>query len=577
MRIVFRFIKSYRLSVVVAIALMLVELFVELSHPLLMAHIIDRGILPGRLGEVWLWGGLMIGLSLFGYLCGIINTYYAAHVSQGFAADMRSAMFERLQASSFGLFSRFSASTLMTRLSSDINQLQHAVFLSLRVFLRSPLLIVGSLVMALIVNVRLAVVLLIVTPLLFAALVILLSRGFRLFQKVQVRLDRTNHVLRETLLGMRLIRVFAGSDREKERFHEANIDQKERTIAALRLTEMTIPSLLMVMNISVLIMIWTGTMQVASMRIDVGEAVAVLNYAARITSAFSSVTMMLTSLSRARTAVHRAAEVLELQAERMEESPEKQAAQKQSEGKLVFHHVSFRFPDTDRYVLKDISFQIRTGEATALMGAAGSGKTSLLQLIPQLYETTHGTILIDGKPISSWDLRLLRKQIGYVPQEPALFSGTLRDNLLWGNEKATMQEIIVAAQRAQIHDTIMRLPKQYDTVLEQNAANLSGGQKQRLAIARALLCEPKLLLLDDCTSALDTRTEARLLAALRQYSCTIVMITQKINTAKQVDAILLLEDGKLSAQGRHDQLLQSSALYQRIIQSQKQEGEWYHA
>ncbi|MGF7031279.1 ATP-binding cassette subfamily B protein [Paenibacillus mucilaginosus] len=591
MRTVFRFLQPYRRSMTAAIILMLVELVVELWHPLLLARMIDEGIVPHDFGQVLKWGGLMIGLALLGFISGIINTFYAADASQGFAHDIRQAMFTRLQKVSYAAFGRFPASTLITRLTSDVTQTQLAVFLGLRVFLRSPLVMIGALVLAVSVNAKLALLLLVVTPLLIVLLGLAMKRGFLLFRAVQERLDRMNGTLLENLKGIRLIRAFVRGEHEKGRFAEANGDLAAKTTAALRLSETMIPCVLLVMNLSVLVLLWVGSAEIGRGTVNVGEVVAVVNYATRITGAFGIISMMITSLSRARAAVTRMEEVLRTE-ERPEAIPDNGADQGPREGRepgsadarepvtagaVEFDGVTFRYPGTAAPVLESLTFRVGAGQLAVILGATGSGKTSLLQLVPRLYEVEGGAIRIDGEDVHRYDPESLRRAIGYVPQEALLFGGSVRENLVWGREDASLEEMEEAARRAQIHQTIADMPEGYDTIIGQKGSTLSGGQKQRLSIARALLRRPKLLLLDDCTSALDARTEARLIGELRAMSCTILLVTQKITAAQQADTILLLEDGKLLAQGSHEELLENSDLYRSIVQSQAREERVGHA
>ncbi|MBG9793965.1 ABC transporter ATP-binding protein [Paenibacillus dendritiformis] len=572
MRKILSFLRPYRGPMIFALALMLVELTVELWLPLLMARIINDGIIAHHLPAVVKWGGLMVGLALFGFVCGIINSYYAAHVSQNFGYDIRKHLFEKIQSFSFANFSRFPTATLITRVTSDVTTMQNVVFMGLRIMMRAPLMMIGGLVMALLVNVRLALILAVVTPVLFILLVWLMNKAFLLFRSVQERLDRVNGVLRENLFGMRLIKAFVRDKHEVERFEEANGQLMDRTVAALRLVEFTVPLLLLLMNGSILFVLWYGGLGVQIGSTNLGEVVAIVNYTTRITGALSMVSMIMMNLSRAKASAQRIAEVLQSEAD-LTDAADADPHAAVSEGRVEFQRVTFRYPDTEAPVLQDVSFTVRPGETIAIMGATGSGKSSLFQLIPRLYDVTEGCVLLDGMDVRRMTMEQLRRHIGYVPQEVVLFSGTVRDNIRWGKQDASDDEVREAAQRAQIHDTIMKLPRQYDTMLGQKGINLSGGQKQRLSIARALIRKPKLLLLDDSTSALDVKTEARLLDALGAYSCTTLIITQKISTTLQADAVILIDDGRILDQGSHDELMRRSELYRRIVQSQFERGE----
>ncbi|MCA1318565.1 ABC transporter ATP-binding protein/permease [Bacillus tianshenii] len=564
---VFSYLKPYRLAVGIALLLMLTELVVELLHPLLMAKIIDDGILQEDLGVVMKWGGIMVGMSFLAFLAGVINSFFAAHVSQNFGYDIRKGLYGKIQSFSFANFSLFPTSSLITRMTNDVTQVQNTVFMSLRIMMRAPLLIIGGVVMALIVNFQLALFLVVGVPILFVFLMWLMKRGGAMFKAVQEKLDGVNNVMRENLGGIRLIKAFLRKNHEIKRFDHASEDLKDQTVSALRLMEMTMPILLLIMNLSILAVLWFGSAGVNTGSIQVGEVVAIVNYATRITGALSIISFIIMAFARAKASAHRIADVLEEEVDLVDKQgiEEKGAVLK---GEVSFRNVHFRYPNTDTPVLEDITFDADAGSTVAIMGATGAGKSSLFQLLPRLYDVNGGVIAVDGKDITDLPLKNLRGQIGYVPQEALLFSGSVKDNLAWGKEDASMEEIIQAAKDAQIHETIDRLPNKYDTVLGQKGVNLSGGQKQRLSIARALIRKPKILMLDDSTSALDLKTEGKLLAAMRKYECTTFIITQKVSTAMEADKILLLEDGKLLEEGSHDHLLAHSTLYQNIYQSQ---------
>lgn len=567
---VLSFLKSYKKPVFIALFLMVVELIVELWHPLLMAKIIDDGIMKNDLSVVLTWGSIMMGLSLIGFAAGIVNSFYSAHVSQGFGYDVRKTLFDKIQSFSFANLNRFPTSSLITRLTNDVNQVQGLVFMGLRIMARAPLLVIGGVIMALVVNWRLGLILVITMPLLFWFMVWLMGRGVALFRMVQEKVDTVNSVMRENLTGMRLIKAFLRKKYEQNRFAKASQELKEHTISALRLIELTMPVLLLVMNISILFVLWFGSFQVIDGRANIGEIVALVNYATRIMFAFSVFSFILMNLARAKASSSRIVEVLETDVDLLD--GEGSLLQGDAlKGNIKFHRVSFKYPDTNVEVLKDITFAVDQGETVAILGATGAGKTSLFQLIPRLYDTTSGTVTVDHHDVKQLKLTSLRKQIGFVPQEARLFSGTVRENICWGKEYATTEEIVAAAKAAQIHETIMRLPKEYDTVIGQKGVNLSGGQKQRLSIARALIRKPKILLLDDSTSALDLQTEGKLLKEIKKLSCTTFIITQKISTVMEADTILLLEDGHIVDQGNHHTLLQSSELYQKIYNSQHQQ------
>ncbi|MFZ3589661.1 ABC transporter ATP-binding protein [Bacillus sp. DJP31] len=566
------FLKPYRLPVTVALLLMLTELFVELLHPLLMAKIIDDGIMKKDLTVVLEWGAIMVGMSFLALASGITNSFYASHVSQSYGFDLRKSLYEKIQSFSFANFNVFPTSSLITRMTNDVNQIQNTIFMGLRIMLRAPLLIIGGVVMALIVNAKLAFFLVITVPFLFMLLIWVMNKGWSLFRLVQEKLDAVNSVMHENLTGMRLIKAYVRRKHEMNRFITANDNLMDKTVSALRLMETTMPILLLLMNASVIAILWFGSFEVNTGGTQVGEVVAIVHYAMRITSALSVFSWIVMAFSRARASSNRITEVLETDID-LVDSKNINTAAKVDKGRIEFQHVSFHYPGTSANVVEDMSFVVEKGQTVAILGATGSGKTSLFQLIPRLYDVTVGKILLDNQELLSMKMEDVRNQIGYVPQEALLFTGTVRENIAWGKEDASMEEIIEAARNAQIHDTIEKLPLQYESKLGQKGVNLSGGQKQRLSIARALIRKPKILLLDDSTSALDLQTESRLLEAIKEYTCTTLIITQKIHTAMEADKILLIDEGKLLAEGDHESLLSHSSLYKKIFNSQyKEEG-----
>ncbi|MFC5713745.1 ABC transporter ATP-binding protein [Thalassorhabdus alkalitolerans] len=566
MRKVFSFMKPYRLAAFVALLLMLIELGVELVQPFLISRIIDDGIMEGDLSVVLQWGGVMVGLSLVAFTAGIINSFYAAHVSQSTGHDIRKAIYTKVQSFSFSTFSLFPTSSLVTRMTNDITQLQNVIFMCLRIMLRAPLLVLGSITMIFIVNAQLGIIFAITVPILLIFLIGVMKKAGSLFKIVQERLDKVNNVMYESLAGIRVIKAFLRRTHEINRFIHASDELRAKVIKALRLTEIAMPVILLLINGSVLFVLWYGTIEVNAGGATVGEVVAIVNYAARMTGALSIFTMIIMMFSRARASASRVAEVLE--SEKNEVETGKDEPTEIGRGEIEFQQVSFRYPESRDSVLENLSFVIKGGEKAAILGATGSGKTSLFQLIPRLYEPEQGSVLIDGKDIRQMDSSLLRNNIGYVPQEALLFTGTIKENIAWGKENASLEEIKEAARKAQIHETILSLPHQYDTILGQKGVNLSGGQKQRLSIARALIRKPRILLLDDSTSALDVKTEMKLLQELDDLSCTVLMITQKISTTMEADTILLLDEGQLTAKGTHEELMSMSSLYYRINKSQ---------
>lgn len=569
MKTVFSYAKPYSFYIVIALVLMLLELFVELIQPLVIAGIIDNGIVAGDREVIIQLGILLMVLSLVAFVSGVANSYFAAHVSQSFSFDLRKAVYGRIQSFSLAMFNKFPASGLITRLTSDVTLVQQILFMSLRIMLRAPLLVIGSMIMAFVVNPKLAVYLVVVFPVLLAFLYIMVKKGVTYFSFVQQRLDRVNRMVQENLQAVRLIKAYLRGKYEANRFSEVAGSLKTDTVKAFRIMEIILPILLFGMNLSLLAVLWFGAFEIRSGDAQIGELVAIVNYAMRMTGAFSMFSFIIMAFARSKASSERIEEIL--LADDIREKEVEGDAKIIRRGDIVFDDVSFAYPGTNGLVLKNLSFHVKPNEKLAIMGATGSGKSSLLHLIPRFYDVTGGRVMIHGRDVRDWSLSALRKSIGVVPQQSLLFTGTISDNLSWGKEEAHQEELADAALKAQIHDTVERFPKGYFTRVGQKGVNLSGGQKQRLSIARALVRKPSILILDDSTSALDVKTEAALWQALDQEEATMLVVTQKIRTAMRADHILLMEEGEISAYGTHEELLERSELYRNIALSQQEE------
>lgn len=551
---------------------MLLELIVELIQPLIIAKIIDEGIVAGDIETIWYWGLILVGLAFLAFASGVVNSYFSSHAAQSFSYDLRNALFSKIQSFSMATYLRFPTSGLITRLTSDVQQVQTVFFMSLRIMLRAPLAAIGSLIMAFVVNPKMALFLMIGTPIIVLFLYVIVKKGVRLFATVQRRLDRVNRVLQENLQGIRLVKAYMRMDFEGNRFEEVAGDLKTDTTKALRVMELIMPVLLFVMNMSLLAALWFGAIDVRNGSAQVGELIAVVNYAMRMTGNFSMFAFIINAFSRAKASAERMEEVLII-----EEGIEKQVASEKAAplavGSIKFENVSFTYPNTDKKVLDNISFTVMEGEKLAIMGAMGSGKSTLLNLLPRFYEPTSGAIYIQDQNVNDMPLESLRAMVGFVPQQSMLFTGSIYENVRWGRQSADLNEVHHAASQAQIHQTIENFPDQYETRVGQKGVNLSGGQKQRLSIARALIREPQILILDDSTSALDVKTESAFWEALNDKQATMLVVTQKVRTAKGADNILLLDEGRVIAFGTHDELMKTSEQYKQIALSQGKEGE----
>ncbi|WP_339178605.1 ABC transporter ATP-binding protein [Oceanobacillus sp. FSL W7-1293] len=574
MRKVFSYLRPYTFPSIIAFSLMLIELTVELLLPLFLGLMINQGVVNQDIQNISFWGSIMIGLALLSFLAGVLNSFLSSHVSFSYAYDLREELFSKIQNFTYAKLNKYPTSSLVTRFTNDIRQIQNTVFMVLRIMAKAPLTVLGGVIMAFVVNAQLALIFLVTVPLLILFLLWILKISSKLFKQVQSNVDDVNRVMQENLAGMRLIKAFTRRSTEENRFDGANRTLAVTTRKTFRIVESTGPVLLFVMNLSLIFIIWFGSIQTVNGQANIGEVVTMINYALRVAMAISMFSFIIMILSRTKASAERISEVLT--EEDGEQEKLKQAGFSLSKGRIVFENVSFRYPDALKETLSDISFSVNAGERLAIIGATGSGKTSLFQLIPRLYEPSKGNIYVDDIPLTDYSFKVLRDGIGYVPQTPLLFTGSIFDNIAFGKKDATMDEVIQAAKDAQIHDTIQHLEHQYETRVGQKGVNLSGGQKQRISIARALIRKPEMLMLDDSTSALDLATEARFLQALDHYPCTVLLITQKITTAKTSDRILLLDQGKVLDIGSHNELLDRSELYRAVAESQ-QEKEVLHA
>ncbi|WP_318614914.1 ABC transporter ATP-binding protein [Sporosarcina sp. YIM B06819] len=570
MKTVFAYAKPYKWSIVIALFLMLLELSVELIQPLLIQKIIDDGILVGDETVIWTWGSVMMVLAFVALFSGVINSYFAAHAAQGFGYDLRQALFRQVQAFSMATFLRFPTAGLITRLTSDVTMTQNILFMGLRIMMRAPLLVIGSLIMAFIVNVKLALWLVIGAPFLLIFLYFMANKGVGYFSGVQQRLDRVNRVIQENLQAVRLIKAYLRGMYEASRFSKVSDLLRKDTVTAMRMMELILPVLLLIMNGSLMAVLWFGAVEVREGGVQVGELVAIVNYAMRMTGAFSMFAFIIVAFSRAKASAERMEEVL-LANEDLENHTTESSGFSRLVGDLRFDHVSFHYPGKPTPILDDVSFHVAAGEKLAIMGATGSGKSTLLNLIPRIFEATGGEIFVSGTEVKDWALKDLRDTIGLVPQQSILFTGSILENLSWGDTEAHVDELELAAKKAQIHESIDLFPQKYSTRVGQKGVNLSGGQKQRLSIARALVRKPSILILDDSTSALDVKTETALWDALEGEAATMLVVTQKIRTAQGADKILLLDEGKVVGYGTHADLMEQSALYRKIAQSQSGE------
>jgi ATP-binding cassette subfamily B protein len=576
-----KFIKPYWRWAALAPFLMMLEVTMDLMQPRMVARIVDVGIARLDLSLVLHTGLLMVALAVIGALGGMSNGIFAEMTAQGFAADLRESLFRKVQTLSFGNLDELETGHLITRLTNDVTQMQDAIVMLLRILVRAPLLLVGSLVMAITTSPYLSFLPLVLMPIELIAVIWIVKKATPMYTRVQERLDALNEVMQENLAGVRVVKAFVRARHEEARFGDANQALTDQTVAAAR-TVAIMPSFMMLtMNLGVAGVLWFGGIQVTLGNLHVGQIIAFVNYLTITLFSLMMVSQLIIQMARAEASARRIQEVLQSEP-KLQDSP--QARKELSgEGRVTFENVTFGYDgDGKDLVLKGVSFMAEPGQTVALLGTTGAGKSSLVHLIPRFYDVTSGRVTVDGIDVRHLDQEALRRKVGIALQEVVLFSGTIRDNIRYGRPQATEEEVIAAAKAAQAHDFILSFPDGYDTQLGQRGVNLSGGQKQRLAIARALLLKPAILILDDSTSAVDVETEAKIQDALEESMWdrsspsaslrTSFVIAQRISTVLKADKILVLDDGQIAAQGTHRELLASSPIYREIYESQLGDG-----
>ncbi len=574
---ILRFVAPYKWQSVIALTFLLGMVGADLLIPRLTQRIIDQGIANGDMRMIATTALVMIGMALISALFSIGNTLLAVRVSQGFSADVRSAIVRKVQAFSFGNLDRLRTGKLLVRTTSDVNMVQSIVTMSLRILTRGPAWIVGSIVMLVLTSSRLAVMMACFLPIIAVLILLFMRKAQPLFLAVQRRLDRLNTVLQENLAGVRLVKAFVRVSHEEARFDDANTELMTKNIRVMELLAILIPTMLLIVNLGIVGAVWLGGTSVIHGQMTLGELVASINY---LTFALFPILMlagMIGPLAAADASAGRIFEVLDSTAEVQEKKTARPLVN--VTGRVLFENVSFSYAQDGRDpVLKGINLIAEPGETVAILGATGAGKSSLIHLIPRFYDVSEGRVSIDGIDVRDIRLHSLRTQIGVALQEAVLFGGTIRDNISYGHPQADEEEVIAAAKAAQAHAFISALPNGYDTRVGQRGVTLSGGEKQRIAIARALFVRPKIIILDDSTSAVDVETEAKLqdaldrLIAQSEGDTTRFIVAQRISTVLLADKIVVLDQGKVAATGTHTELLATCPIYQEIYRSQLGDG-----
>jgi ATP-binding cassette, subfamily B, multidrug efflux pump len=572
------FLKPYWRWIALAPLLMTLEVVMNLMQPRLIQTIVDEGIAHLNLNLVIQTGVLMMVLTVIGALGGMSNGIFAEMTVQGFGADLRQFLFRKVQTFSFGNLDELDTGQLITRLTNDVTQVQEAILMILRMLVRAPLLLIGSLVMAIVTSPQLAFLPLVLMPIELAAVLWVIHRATPMYTRVQERLDSLNEVMQENLAGVRVVKAFVRGRHEETRFKTANENLTDQSVKAARTVAIMPSFMMMTMNVGIVSVLWFGGIQVTQGNMHIGQIIAFVNYLMTTLFSLMMVSTMVIQLARAEASAKRIQEV-------MDKEPDVQncaGARKDlpNRGRVTFENVAFSYKGEGcEPVLKGVSFTAEPGQTVALLGTTGAGKSSLVHLIPRFYDTTSGRVSVDGVDVRDLDQESLRRKVGVALQETVLFSGTIRDNIRYGRPEASDEEVAAAAKAAQAHEFILGLTEGYETQVGQRGVNLSGGQKQRIAIARALLIKPAILILDDSTSAVDVETEARIQAALdqlMQQGSTSFVIAQRISTVLAADKILVLDDGQIVAEGTHRQLLASSPIYREIYDSQLGNGVTAH-
>ena len=570
----FPYMGGYKRLALITPLLMILEVACELALPRFMAAIVDVGIANDDLPYILKKGGFMLVLAVCSMLCGLFGAKFAATVGQGFGANLRRGIYNKIQEFSFADIDRFSSASLITRITNDVNAIQMMVTMALRLLVRAPVMLVAALAVAVSINAELAVVMLVTIPLLVLAIGILMSMCNRLFQVLQKRIDALNGTIQENLVAIRVVKAFVREGYEKTKFKTSNDALTKATINVDMRVIAMIPVMMIAMNGATAAVLYLGGGQVIGGEMLIGDLSSFINYIFQILMSVMMLGMSFLQLSRSIACARRIEEVLDTEPS-IEDGPLAPAELPKARGRVEFRNVDFKYDagGTGENVLSGIDLTIRPGEFIAVVGGTGTGKSSLVNLIPRFYDVSGGAVLLDGVDVRDYPLEELRGRIGMVLQNNVLFTGTIRENLLWGRADATEEEMIQAAKNAQAYDFVMAFPDGFDTRMAQGGTNVSGGQKQRLCIARAMLRRPAVLILDDSTSAVDTATDAKIRQSFKENlaGTTVIIIAQRISSVMSADRILVLDDGKIADMGTHDELMARCGIYQEIYQSQ-QEG-----
>lgn len=572
MRKLAAFLKPYLPAYLAAALLIFIQVMSNLNLPRLMSEIVDQGIMVNDTAAIWRLGGWMLLITFIASTSVILASFLISRVAAGVATDLRNGVFRTLTYASVEQMGRFGTATLVTRTTNDINQLQQFLVMS-RMMLMAPLMGVGGIIMAISQAPSLAYVIFIVLVLLFLIMGGAMLLALPQFKALQLKLDRLNLILREYLTGLRVIRAFAKSPTEKERFDQANKDLTGTTLKVARIMVTLMPAMMFVMNASAILIIWAGGLQIESGGIEIGSIMAFMQYVMMIMMNFLMLAMIFTFIPRAQVSARRILEILD--STNTVTNPAKMEKALAGDASLEFRNVCFRYAGAQEPVLKDITFKARAGTTTAIIGGTGSGKSTLIDLIPRFYDIECGELLVHGQDVRRFALKDLRERIALVPQKPVIFSGTIADNIRYGREEASPEEIRRAARIAQAQEFVDKMEDGFESLVAQGGTNISGGQKQRLSIARAIAKEADIIIFDDSFSALDYETDSRLRRALKEelQDKLILLVAQRVSTIMDADQIIVLDQGEVAGIGTHKELFENNKVYREIVLSQMEEGE----
>lgn len=569
----FKFLKPYTSQIIALLVLIFLQTTGDLYLPTLMSDIIDKGVMSGNTGKIMSIGGLMLLVAAGGVLCAVLSSLLASRVSVNFGRLLRGKVFSLVESYSLHEFDKFGTSTLITRTTNDVTQVQMVTIMILRMMISAPMMAIGGIILALRQDPPLTLVLAVALPVMGAFIVLIARIIMPLFGQVQKKIDRINLVLREKLMGVRVIRAFDTVEKEKERFSQANTDLTDNYIRVNRIMAFLMPAIMLIMSLTTISILWFGGIRISDGAMELGSLSAFIQYAFLIMFSMVMLSMMFIMVPRAQAAAVRINEVLDTKPGIMD--PENSREDYKGKGYLEFIDVTFSYEGAEQPVLKNISFSARPGEITAIIGSTGSGKSTLVNLIPRFYDIDSGAITIDGVDVREMSHEALRSKIGYAPQKAVLFSGTIADNIRVGKPDATDEEIRQAAEVAQAMEFISEMDEGFGHRIAQGGTNVSGGQKQRLSIARALIRKPEVYIFDDTFSALDYKTDAKLRNALRKEiaEATVILVASRVGTVMDAHRIIVLDEGRIAGIGKHKELLQTCSVYREIVSSQLSEEE----